>query len=62
MNKKVFAIIIDNERLSLYSKNINFFLGIVKKYVSEGVEIYLIDISNLHIIKKKIIKINMKNM
>ena len=62
MNKKVFAIIIDNERLSLYSKNINFFLGDVKKYVPEGVKIYLIDISNLHIIKKKITKINMENI
>ena len=60
--KKIFAIIIDNERLSIYSKNIKYFLGNIKKYVPEGVEIYLIDISNLHLIKKTKIEISEENI
>ncbi|MDB9937283.1 hypothetical protein OAD13_04445 [Candidatus Pelagibacter sp.] len=62
MKKKIFAIIIDNERLSIYSKNIKYFLGNIKKYVPEGVEIYLIDISNLHLIKKTKIEISEENI
>ena len=60
--KKIFAIIIDNERLSFFSKNIKFFLGNIKKYVPVGVETYLIDISNLHIIKKPKVDINEENL
>ena len=62
MKKKIFAVIIDEERLSVYYKNIKYFLGIIKKYVPEKVEIYLIDISNLHIVKKKKIEISKEDV
>ena len=60
--KKVFAIIIDNERLSFFNKNSKFFLGHIKKYIPDGVETYLIDISHLHIIKKPKVYIDEENL
>lgn len=62
MKNKVFAIIIDNERLSLFSENIKFFFGNIKKYVPNGIETYLIDISNLHFITKPKIEVGVENL
>lgn len=62
MKKKVFAVIIDNERLSLFSENIKFFLKDIKRYAPNGVETYLIDISNLHFINKPKIEAGVENL
>ena len=62
MKKKIFALIIDNERLSLYSSNLKFFLTSIQKFIPEDIEDYFIDITNLHLIKKKIIEVNVEEL
>ena len=56
--KKIFGIIIDTERLNIYSENLKFYLKNYREIIPANVEIYLIDISNLHLFKKKKIEIN----
>ena len=58
MKKKIFGIIIDTERLNIYSENLKFYLKNYREIIPANVEIYLIDISNLHLFKKKKIEIN----
>ena len=62
VKKKVFAIFIDNERLSIFSENIKFFLSNLTRYTPNGVETYLIDISNLHFINEPKIDAGVENL
>ena len=57
--KKIFAIIIDCERLKFYSKNLNFYLKKYREIIPPNVEIYIIDITKLHLFNSKVIKINL---
>lgn len=58
MKKKIFGIIIDSERLKIYSKNLKFYLKNYREIIPDEIETYLIDISHLHIIKKDLIDID----
>ena len=58
MKKKIFGIIIDSERLKIYSKNLKFYLKSYREIIPDEIETYLIDISHLHIIKKDLIDID----
>ena len=62
MKKKIFGIIIDTERLNIYSENLKFYLKNYREIIPANVEIYLIDISNLHLFKKKNIEINIDEL
>ncbi len=60
MKKKIFALVIDNERLSLNLKNLKYHIGDIVKFIPDDIETYFIDITNLHLIKKKQIEIDVK--
>ena len=62
MKKKIFAVILDNRRMGQFFKGLETYLIDIKKFVPADVETYFIDISNLHLVKKNRIEVNVEKL